>query len=241
MEFPEVRSIVQGSWNIVFFGGAGTSTESGIPDFRSAGGLFQTVSQGKISPEEVLSRSFFQKHPEEFFDFYRNRMIYPDALPNAAHRALAELEKQGKLRAVITQNIDGLHQVAGSRNVLELHGSIRRNHCMDCRQSYSLDELLASSRGVPRCSRCGGIIKPDVVLYQESLDPEVLDQSVDAVSQADVLIVAGTSLSVYPAAGLVRYYNGDKLILINKSSTAYDRYANILISDSIGKVMESLI
>lgn len=236
-----VKRIVQESGNIVFFGGAGTSTESGIPDFRSAGGLFEADIGQTHSPEEILSRDFFLSRTEQFYQFYFSKMIYRDAKPNAAHLALAELERQGKLKAVITQNIDGLHQLAGSKEVLELHGSVHRNFCMDCGRFFSLDDLLAKEGPVPTCDRCGGIIKPDVVLYQENLNAEVLRRARELISQADVFIVAGTSLRVYPAAGLIEYYGGRNMIFINKTATPFDSRADYVISDSIGNVMQRLI
>ena len=220
---------------IVFFGGAGVSTESGIPDFRSTGGLYN--QEYAYPPETILSHSFYEANPEEFFRFYRNKMLYLDARPNAAHQKLAEWEAAGKLRAVVTQNIDGLHQRAGSRNVLELHGSVLRNYCVRCGAFHGV-EAVQNSAGVPRC-RCGGIIKPDVVLYEEGLDEDVLSRSVAAIRQAEVLIIGGTSLTVYPAAGLVRYYRGDKLVVINK--TALDGAgADLTITEPIGSVMAQL-
>lgn len=236
-KLDELKKLVEGSDNIVFFGGAGVSTESNIPDFRSASGLYSASQKTSYPPEVMLSHSFFVKHPEEFYEFYKTKMVYRDAKPNAAHIALAKLEERGKLKAVITQNIDGLHQMAGSKNVLELHGSIHRNYCMKCGQNYDLDYVMDSKELVPRCEKCGGMVRPDVVLYEESLDMDVLYKSIRYVSQADVLIVGGTSLVVYPAAGLVDYYRGKKLILINKTSTPYDYKANIVIHDSIGKVL----
>ncbi|GAB2672167.1 NAD-dependent protein deacylase [Paenibacillus thermoaerophilus] len=242
MEFNELKKIVSESENIVFFGGAGTSTESGIPDFRSADGLYRTRNGGKYAPEQMLSRDFFYSRTELFFDFYKSNMIHPDAKPNAAHIALAELERQGRLKAVITQNIDGLHQLAGSRNVLELHGSVQRNNCIRCGTFHSLEDILSPEQGlVPACKQCGGIVKPDVVLYQEPLDLELLQRAADYIEQADVLVVAGTSLTVQPAAGLVRRYNGNRFILINKTPTPYDGYANVLVPDSIAKVMQALV
>jgi len=237
----KLREIVQNSSNIVFFGGAGVSTESSIPDFRSENGLYVSSEKVRYAPETILSHSFFETHTEEFYDFYRNKMIYRDAVPNAAHYALAELEKIGKLKAVITQNIDGLHQLSGSRNVLELHGSVHRNYCLSCGKSFSLDYVVGSETVVPRCDSCGGIIKPDVVLYEEALDEEVINAAVKYISEADVLIVGGTSLVVYPAAGLVTYYRGSKLILINKSSTPFDSKADLVINDSVGKVLKSVL
>ncbi|NLO82694.1 MAG: NAD-dependent protein deacylase [Clostridiales bacterium] len=236
-----LKNIILKSDNIVFFGGAGVSTESQIPDFRSSTGLYSQKGKKSYPPEVMLSHSFFISHPEEFYEFYKSKMIYRDAKPNPAHIALARLEEQGKLKAVITQNIDGLHQVAGSKNVLELHGSVHRNYCMECGKNYDLDYVINSESIVPRCEKCGGIVRPDVVLYEESLDMDVLYKAVDYISRADVLIVGGTSLVVYPAAGLVDYYRGDKLILINKTATPYDRRANIVIHDSIGKVLSCAI
>lgn len=218
------------SSSIVFFGGAGVSTESGIPDFRSVDGLYhQHYDQ---PPETILSHTYFMAHPEGFFQFYREKMLCLDAQPNAAHRKLAELERAGRLKAVVTQNIDGLHQKAGSRTVYELHGSVLRNYCMKCRQFYGAD-FMVEARGVPRCPVCGGIVKPDVVLYEEQLDQETLEASVLAISRADMLIVGGTSLVVYPAAGLINYYRGDKLVLINRDATPYDRRADLVIHDAI--------
>ncbi|NLC19470.1 MAG: NAD-dependent protein deacylase [Clostridiales bacterium] len=235
----KLKELVNSSDNIVFFGGAGVSTESGIPDFRSAGGLYSERTKSNYTPEEILSHSFFMYNTKDFYDFYRSKMIYRDAKPNAAHIALARLEETGKLKAVITQNIDGLHQLAGSKNVLELHGSMHRNYCMSCHSFYNL-EYIINSEDIPRCS-CGGIVKPDVVLYEESLDMDLMDKAVSYIANADVLIVGGTSLVVYPAAGLVRYYRGNKLVLINKSSTQYDDRAYLLINDSIGESLKSVV
>ena len=227
---------VQNSDNIVFFGGAGVSTESNIPDFRSVDGLYH--QQYDVPPETILSHTYYRRHTKEFFRFYKNKMIFPDAKPNAAHLALARLERQGKVKAVITQNIDGLHQKAGSRNVLELHGSVYRNFCTRCGRAYGLDAVL-QAEGVPCCS-CGGIIKPDVVLYEEGLDSDVLQKAVFYIRHADVLIIGGTSLTVYPAAGLIDYYQGNRLVLINKSATARDAHADLIISRPIGQVFEEL-
>ena len=232
----QLRELVDQSERIVFFGGAGVSTESGIPDFRSTGGLYH--QEWKYPPEEILSHTFYKSNPEEFFRFYRAKLLAPDAQPNAAHRKLAEWERQGKLTAVITQNIDGLHQAAGSRNVLELHGSVHRNHCERCGKFYGLDHILRTE-GVPRCG-CGGIIKPDVVLYEEGLDQGTLEESIRCLAEADLLIIGGTSLNVYPAAGLIRYFGGRHLVLINKTETAKDSRADLVIHDSIGKVMRQL-
>ena len=228
-----LKKWIEESSYIVFFGGAGVSTESHIPDFRSTDGLYN--QEYAYPPETILSHSFYMRNPEEFYRFYRNKMMFPDARPNRAHLALAKLEQEGKLKAVITQNIDGLHQKAGSREVLELHGSVLRNHCTRCGKFYSLQDVLASS-GVPRCS-CGGTIKPDVVLYEESLDTDVLTRAVYHIQRADMLIVGGTSLVVYPAAGLIDYYQGNKLVLINRSVTSRDKEANLVISESIGSVL----
>jgi len=221
------------SRSIVFFGGAGCSTESGIPDFRSVDGLYS--QKYDWPPEEILSRTFFDRNPEEFYRFYRDKMLCLDAQPNAAHLKLAELERAGKLRSVVTQNIDGLHQKGGSKRVWELHGSVHRNRCMRCGQPYSV-ERIRDSAAVPRCS-CGGIIKPDVVLYEEGLDSNVIEGAVNDIAGADLLIIGGTSLAVYPAAGLVRYYRGSRLVLINKSPTPYDRHADLAIAAPIGQVL----
>ena len=230
----ELKEIISKSDNIVFFGGAGVSTESGIPDFRSVDGLYS--KKYKYPPEMMVSHSFFRSNTEEFFDFYINKMIFLNAKPNSAHKMLAELEKEGKVKAVITQNIDGLHQAAGSKNVLELHGSVHRNYCMKCRKFYDVN-FIVNSKGIPKC-QCGGIVKPDVVLYEESLNTDVIEKAVNFIERADVLIVGGTSLVVYPAAGLINYFKGSKLVLINKSSTPMDRRADLVINDSIGKVFE---
>ncbi len=221
------------SENIVFFGGAGVSTESKIPDFRSTDGLYN--QQYAYPPETILSHTFYMRRPEEFYRFYRNKMLFPDAEPNRAHKALAKLEQEGRLRAVITQNIDGLHQKAGSREVLELHGSVLRNYCTKCGKFYGLEAVL-ESEGVPRCT-CGGVIKPDVVLYEEGLDQHTLQKAVYYISNADVLIIGGTSLTVYPAAGLSDYYGGKKLVLINKSVTPMDSRADLVISGPIGEIL----
>ncbi len=228
-----LRQWIAGSHNIVFFGGAGVSTESGIPDFRSVDGLYN--QQYAYPPETIISHSFYVRYPEEFYRFYKDRMLFADAKPNAAHRALAKLEADGRLKAVITQNIDGLHQMAGSREVLELHGSVHRNYCTRCGKFYSLDDVIRSE-GVPRCD-CGGTVKPDVVLYEEGLDSNTLEKSVRYIRQADMLIIGGTSLVVYPAAGLIDYYRGSKLVLINKDATARDSQADLVINGRIGEVL----
>ena len=222
------------SQRIVFFGGAGVSTESGIPDFRSVDGLYN--QKYAWPPEEILSRTFFDTQPEEFYRFYRDKMLCLDAQPNAAHRKLAELEAAGKLKAVVTQNIDGLHQAAGSRTVYELHGSIHRNYCTQCHAFYGPD-FIAGGEGVPLCPVCGGLVKPDVVLYEEGLDQETVKGAVEAIRRADVLIVGGTSLVVYPAAGLINYYGGNRLVLINRDPTPCDAQADLVIHDSIGRVL----
>ncbi|MDR3551949.1 MAG: NAD-dependent protein deacylase [Clostridia bacterium] len=236
MSIAAFKELVAGSGNIVFFGGAGVSTESEIPDFRSEGGIY-SGSEYPFPPEIMLSHDFFYSNPKEFYRFYFGKLVYPDAKPNAAHRALARLEQRGKLRAVVTQNVDGLHQMAGSRNVLELHGSALRNTCTKCGEKYDLGYMLRFKGGVPECGRCGGIIRPDIVLYGEGLDGDVIEQSLQAISQADMLIVGGTSLVVYPAAGLINYYHGNKLVLINKSGTSCDSRAALVFNDSIGKVL----
>lgn len=232
----KLKELVDGSDNIVFFGGAGVSTESGIPDFRSTDGLYH--QQWKYPPETILSHTFYECKPEEFFRFYRAKLLAPDARPNAAHYKLAEWERAGKLKGVITQNIDGLHQAAGSKNVLELHGSVLRNYCEKCGKFYDLDFML-HSEGVPRCS-CGGRVKPDVVLYEEGLDQDVIERSVRLIAEADMLIIGGTSLNVWPAAGLINYYRGHKLVLINKSAVARDLAAGLVITDPIGETLSQL-
>ena len=236
-----LKKIIDKSDNIVFFGGAGVSTESNIPDFRSEKGLYKAKTEYGMSPEEMISHSFFVNHTETFFDYYKKNLIYPDAKPNKAHRALAKLEAQGKLKAVVTQNIDGLHQMAGNKKVYELHGSVLRNYCMKCHQFYDLDYIMDEYHckgNVPICPVCGGIIKPDVVLYEEMLDEDCINKAVSAISKADTLIIGGTSLVVYPAAGFVRYFRGNHLVLINKQETPYDSHADLVIHDSIGKVMD---
>ncbi|MBS6518981.1 MAG: NAD-dependent protein deacylase [Clostridium sp.] len=228
-----LKKWVQESENVVFFGGAGVSTESGIPDFRSVDGLYS--QEYDYPPETILSHTFYLKKTEEFYRFYRNKMLFPKVKPNRAHLALARLEQEGKVKAVITQNIDGLHQAAGSREVLELHGSVHRNYCERCGRFYSMEDVL-SSEGIPRCS-CGGVIKPDVVLYEEGLDDSILSRSIQYIRNADVLIIGGTSLVVYPAAGLIDYYRGNKLVLINKSATARDSQADLVICGSVGEAL----
>lgn len=232
-----LQEIIDHSKNIVFFGGAGVSTESGIPDFRSTDGLYN--QKYDYPPEEILSHTFFASHTEAFYDFYRDKMLCLTAEPNAAHKKLAELEQKGKLSAVVTQNIDGLHQKAGSKNVFELHGSIHRNYCTQCHKFFDAD-FIANSVGVPICD-CGGIIKPDVVLYEEGLDDATVTGAVDAISSADCLIVAGTSLNVYPAAGFIRYFRGKYFVLINRDVTPADKYADLVIHDSVGKVLSDIV
>ncbi|MDR1299134.1 MAG: NAD-dependent protein deacylase [Oscillospiraceae bacterium] len=232
----KLREWIAGSGNIVFFGGAGVSTESGIPDFRSVDGLYS--QKYAYPPEEILSRSFFMSRPAEFYKFYREKILVQGVAPNKAHTALAKLEERGKLRAVVTQNIDGLHQAAGSRRVFELHGSTHRNYCMGCGARYGFDFMLGGLGGVPKCTKCGGTVRPDVVLYEEPLDTETVNGAARSIRGADMLIVGGTSLVVYPAAGLVDLYAGDKLALINKSPTARDGAADLLISGSIGEILE---
>jgi len=236
----KLKSLIERSERIVFFGGAGVSTESQIPDFRSSDGLFHTTLNRAYPPETILSHHFFMQFPDVFYTFYKENMIYEHAKPNAAHIALAELESKGKLKAVITQNIDGLHQLAGSKNVLELHGSIHQNTCMSCGKTFSLDVVI-HSLGVPKCDVCGGIIKPDVVLYEENLDMEVIQSAVEAIESADLLIVGGTSLIVYPAAGLINYYKGTNLVLINKDKTGHDHKATLQILAPIGEVLSECV
>lgn len=232
-----LKELIDTYQNIVFFGGAGVSTESGIPDFRSVDGLYNEIYD--YPPETIISHSFFVKNPKEFFRFYKNKMIYPNAAPNVTHKALAHLEQQGKVKAVVTQNIDGLHQMAGSKCVYELHGSVHRNYCMNCGKFFGLDAVLEAD-GVPKCS-CGGTIKPDVVLYEEGLDGKTVSSAIAAIQNADLLVVDGTSLTVYPAAGMIDYFRGDKLILINKTVTPFDSRADIVINESLGSVFKEIL
>jgi len=232
-----LKEVIQSSDNIVFFGGAGVSTESGIPDFRSADGIYNM--KYAYPPEMILSHSFFMQNAGEFYRFYREKLLHPHVQPNKAHYALAELERQGKLKAIVTQNVDGLHHAAGSVNVLELHGSCNRNYCMKCGAAYTVETIIESD-DIPLCI-CGGIIKPDVVLFEEPLDESVIERSVRAIRKAEVLIVGGTSLNVYPAAGLIEYYKGNQLILINKSETPFDRYASLAIHESIGETLGKVV
>ena len=240
MSAQALSDILRKSHHIVFFGGAGVSTASGIPDFRSANGLWNQKYGRNLSPEEMVSRSFFEKDPEDFFAFYKEKLVYPEARPNGCHRALAKLEEMGKLLAVVTQNIDGLHQMAGSKKVYELHGSVLRNYCTRCHASYDADYVLQAP-GVPHCRACGAIVKPDVVLYEEMLDEAVIDKSVKAIARADTLIVGGTSLVVYPAAGFIRYFRGDNLVVINLAPTQADSNADLVIREDIAQVMEEAV
>ncbi len=235
--YESLKKLIDDSNNIVFFGGAGVSTESGIPDFRSVDGLYN--QKYDYPPETILSHSFFLRQTEEFYKFYRDKMICPSAKPNDAHIALAKLEEMGKLKAVITQNIDGLHQMAGSQMVYELHGSVHRNYCMKCRKFYDLSAITQST-GIPQCT-CGGIIKPDVVLYEEGLDDNITRKAIRAIARCDVLIIGGTSLNVYPAASFIRYFQGSQIVLINKSETPFDNEANLVIRDPIGQVLKACV
>lgn len=236
-----LRDMIKDSDNIVFFGGAGVSTESDIPDFRSSDGLFSKKLNKHFSPEQLVSHTFYVHYPEDFYAFYKDKLIYPDARPNKAHKALTYLEKIGKLRAVVTQNIDGLHQMAGSKNVLELHGSVNSNTCQSCGYNMDLKEFLDLEGIVPKCPKCGGSVKPDVVLYEESLNEDTIIKTIKAISEADMLIVGGTSLVVYPAAGFLDYFKGRHIVLINKAETSYDRRADLVINDSIGNVLDMAV
>ncbi len=239
-KWERLKKWIDESDNIVFFGGAGVSTESGIPDFRSESGIFRAVNTYGVRPEEILSHTFFEKNSEVFFQYYKETLLYPDAEPNDCHKALARLEQMGKLKAVITQNIDDLHQKAGSKNVLELHGTLYRNYCVQCGKQFAL-EYVTAERGITRCDVCGGIVRPDVVLYEEGLNQETLYRAVDYIGKADVLIVGGTSLNVYPAAGLLHYYRGNRLVLINRTATPYDAQAALVITDNIAEVLRQVI
>ncbi|GFP78537.1 NAD-dependent protein deacylase [Clostridium fungisolvens] len=240
MNSDKLKEIIDNSNNIVFFGGAGMSTESGIPDFRSSNGLFNEKLNMTFTPEQLVSHTFFIRYPEDFYSFYKDKLIYPNAKPNAGHLALAKLEEMGKLKAIVTQNIDGLHQAAGSKNVFELHGSVLRNYCTKCHAFYD-EKFILESKGIPTCTKCGGTVKPDVVLYEEGLDEDIINGAVKAIAAADTLIIGGTSLVVYPAAGLINYFRGKNLVLINKSTTSADSKANLVIHDSIGKVLSSVV
>lgn len=239
-KITQLRKILKESNQIVFFGGAGVSTASGIPDFRSSNGLYSQKLNRNFTSEQAVSHSFFMRYPEEFYAFYKKHLIYPEAIPNACHKALAKLEDMGKLKAVVTQNIDGLHQAAGSKCVYELHGSVLRNYCMKCHTFYNVAYVLASE-GVPKCKQCGGTIKPDVVLYEEGLDDEIVTGAIRAIHQADALIIGGTSLIVYPAAGMIDYFKGKHLVLINKSKTSADDKADLVIHEDIAKVMKEAV
>jgi NAD-dependent deacetylase len=236
----KLKHLIENSENIVFFGGAGVSTESGIPDFRSESGLYYAQKKYGYSPERILSHTFFLTKTEEFYQYYRENMLHLEAKPNDAHKGLAKLEAQGRLKAVITQNIDGLHQMAGSKVVHELHGSVLRNNCMKCGAKYSAEYLASYPETIPKCSVCGGLIKPEVILYEEALDEDVIQASVEAIQGADILIVGGTSLVVYPATGLIRYFKGSDIVLINKTPTEYDSRASLVINEPIGKVFAGL-
>ena len=237
MDANSVKDLIANHNNIVFFGGAGVSTESNIPDFRSSTGLFSQKLNKQFTAEQLVSHTFFVRYPEEFFEFYKDKLIYPNAKPNNAHIALAKLEEMGKLKAVITQNIDGLHQMAGSKNVLELHGSVHRNYCTKCGKFFDLESMLNLGGNIPYCDNCGSIVKPDVVLYEEALDSDVITKTISAISNADLLIIGGTSLAVYPAASFIDYYKGDYIALINKANTVYDKSASLVINKPIVEVL----
>ncbi len=237
----KLKELIDKSSNIVFFGGAGVSTESNIPDFRSSSGLFSEKLNRNFTPEQLVSHTFFVKYKDEFFKFYKDKLIYPNAKPNNAHKALAKLEEMGKLKAVVTQNIDGLHQMAGSKVVYELHGSVHRNYCTKCHKFFDLDGMLNLGGNIPYCDKCGGVIKPDVVLYEEGLDNDTVDGAIRAISSADLLIIGGTSLVVYPAASFINYYRGKDIVLINKSSTGYDNDATLVINNAIGEVLKEAV
>ncbi|MBR6222678.1 MAG: NAD-dependent protein deacylase [Lachnospiraceae bacterium] len=237
-KIEKLKEMIADSNNIVFFGGAGVSTESGIPDFRSQDGLY--AMKYKYPPETIVSHSFYVNRTDEFYEFYKDKMLFPLVSPNAAHKGLAKLEKEGKLKAIVTQNIDGLHQKAGSKVVYELHGSVHRNYCTRCHKFFDLDYIVKSD-GIPKCDDCGGIIKPDVVLYEEGLDGATMRGAVEAISKADMLIIGGTSLAVYPAAGFIDYFKGKYLVIINKTPSPRDKYANLVISDNIGEVFKEAV
>ena len=236
----QLKELIEESNNIVFLGGAGVSTESGIPDFRSGAGIYNTESGTKYRPIDIIAHDFFMEHPEDFFDFYKRKLIYPDARPNKAHKALVRLERQGKLKAIITQNIDNLHQEAGSKCVIELHGSVFRNYCMDCGKKFNI-EYIAAQEGVPHCDRCGGIVRPDIVLYEENLEHENVDNAIKAVKKCDLMIIAGTSLTVYPAATFAQFLKHNRIVIINKSSTYMDLKAMLTIHDNVGEVLDKCV
>ncbi|VII01424.1 NAD-dependent deacetylase [Clostridioides difficile] len=237
MDANSLKDLIANHNNIVFFGGAGVSTESNIPDFRSSTGLFSQKLNKQFTAEQLVSHTFFVRYPEEFFEFYKDKLIYPNSKPNNAHIALAKLEEMGKLKAVITQNIDGLHQMAGSKNVLELHGSVHRNYCTKCGKFFDLESMLNLGGNIPYCDNCGSIVKPDVVLYEEALDSDIITKTISAISNADLLIIGGTSLAVYPAASFIDYYKGNYIALINKANTVYDKSASLVINKPIGEVL----
>ena len=236
----QLKELIEESKYIVFLGGAGVSTESGIPDFRSGAGIYNTESGTKYRPIDIIAHDFFMEHPEDFYDFYKRKLIYPDARPNKAHKALVRLERQGKLKAIITQNIDNLHQEAGSKCVIELHGSVYRNYCMDCGKKFNI-EYIASQEGVPHCDKCGGIVRPDIVLYEENLEHENVDNAIKAVKKCDLMIIAGTSLTVYPAATFAQFLKHDRIVIINKSSTYMDLKALLTIHDNVGEVLDKVV
>ncbi|WP_414055122.1 NAD-dependent protein deacylase [Macrococcus equi] len=240
MTIQQFEDALKISTKIVFFGGAGVSTESGIPDFRSASGIFMQETNSDYSPEQIISHSFFKRYPKQYFDFHFEKLVYPDALPNLAHTYLKTLEDSGKEVTIITQNIDGLHQAAGSTNVLELHGTVKNNYCLECNENYTLDELKLDHDGIPRCPKDGGIVRPDIVMYEEALDSNTIEQAIQAIKQADMLIVAGTSLSVYPAAGFVDLFQGENLVVINKTPLRTVRYDALIFEDSISNVFKKL-
>lgn len=239
-QVEQLVQIINDSEYIVFFGGAGVSTSSGIPDFRSSDGLYSKKLNRNFTPEQAVSHTFFQRHTEDFYEFYKKNLIYPHALPNACHNALAKLEDMGILKAIVTQNIDGLHQAAGSKRVIELHGSVLRNYCMKCNEFYD-EKYILKSEGVPYCNKCGGIIKPDVVLYEEALDDKIISDAIEQIQKADTLIIGGTSLVVYPAASFIQYFHGKHIVLINKSSTPADKNASLIIHDDIAKTFQEVI
>ena len=240
-ELQKLVDVLRDSKAIVFFGGAGVSTESGIPDFRSANGLWNEKLKIELTPEQLVSHTYFDRFPKEFFDFYRDKLIYPDATPNGCHTALAKLEEMGKLLAIVTQIIDGLHQAAGSKTVYELHGSVLRNYCMNCHAFYDAGYVMRAAPEPPRCEKCGGMVKPDVVLYEEPLDGKIMQNAADAISRADTLIIGGTSLVVYPAAGFIRYFRGKHLVVINKTETRADRSAELVLRTPIGETMSAAV
>lgn len=239
-KIKQLKELIEESKYIVFLGGAGVSTESGIPDFRSGAGIYNTESGTKYRPIDIIAHDFFMEHPEDFYDFYKRKLIYPDARPNKAHKALVRLERQGKLKAIITQNIDNLHQEAGSKCVIELHGSVYRNYCMDCGKKFNI-EYIASQEGVPHCDKCGGIVRPDIVLYEENLEHENVDNAIKAVKKCDLMIIAGTSLTVYPAATFAQFLKHDRIVIINKSSTYMDLKALLTIHDNVGEVLDKVV